>query len=138
MFWYTRYNLEYLTMDKPSDNSNSSFDVGTIILSSLFLYCYLFLFDFFKSNLCNNLRNFCGKFVYCFPCLWISFPCLYLDNNWLILFFFVCWAKNWLFCVKIKFMLQVVVQMFRRIKINSFWFCFYYKFFVFNDHTLFL
>ena len=30
----------------------------------------------------------------CFPCLWILFPCLYFDNNWLTLCLFVWLAKN--------------------------------------------
>ena len=31
---------------------------------------------------------------YCFPWSSISFPCLYLDNNWISAFFIVCSAKN--------------------------------------------
>ena len=33
------------------------------------------------------------NFLFCFLCSWISFSCLYLDNNWLILFLIVSLAK---------------------------------------------
>ena len=39
---------------------------------------------------------------YCFLCSWISFPCLYLDNNFLISFFIVYSAKSSL-CLMISF-----------------------------------
>ena len=34
------------------------------------------------------------RLLYCFLCLWISFPCLYFEKNWLISFFVLCLAKN--------------------------------------------
>ena len=37
---------------------------------------------------------------YCFLCTWISFPSLYLENNWLISFFVECSAKSSL-CLKL-------------------------------------
>ena len=49
----------------------------------------------FRFNLCEKLWiNLCGSFVVCFPCSWTSFPCLYLDNNSIILFFIISLAKS--------------------------------------------
>ena len=40
---------------------------------------------------------------YCFLCSWIWFPCLYLDNVWLILFFVVCLCR-----MSLYFMMKLV------------------------------
>lgn len=71
-------------------------------------------------------------FFYCYLCLWLSFLCLYLDNNFLICFLLYAQLRI-LFYDKTGFMFWTVVIVFRQIKGNSFWFYYCYKIIVFKD-----
>ena len=60
------------------------------------------LFKLIKSNPCNKLRtNVCGSLVLLLSVFMNIFPCLYLDNNWLISFCIAFLARN-LLCFMIK------------------------------------
>ena len=52
------------------------------------------------------------------------FPCFLQDNNWLISFFIIYSAKNSLYFMT-NFHASCFNQTFRKIKINSFWFCYF-------------
>ena len=55
---------------------------------------------------------------YCFLCSRMPVPCLYLNNNYPISFFVFCSVKILLFCDMISFILQILVNAFRQIKMK--------------------
>ena len=108
--WCIRYSLECLTLHK----NRQAIQTHHSTLELLFwVYCYytalLYISrcnkwtSFEEQHVYSNFLNLSSviskeqiyvvHWFYYFPCSWISFPCLYLDNNCLASFFIVCSVK---------------------------------------------
>ena len=99
-------------------SSNQTHHSTLELLFWVYWYCIVVFYfstsnrytSFEKQRLCSNFlnpisvaseRQICViQSFYCFLCTWISFPSLYLENNWLISFFVECSAKSSL-CLKL-------------------------------------
>ena len=92
------------------------------------------LFKLIKSNPCNKSRtNVCGSLVLLLSVFMNIFPCLYLDNNRLILFCIAFLARNLLcFMIKPTSCFRLLWTFIDRLK--WFWFSYYCKFIVVNGY----